>query len=205
MKRMLSILFGLLALAAAAVQPVQADTRSAQLLARLSAEMKALGRYGVTFELTAGDYRDTGRYVVDGECYYLRLGQAEVYCDGDARYELDPAKREVVIDTVDKQGGNLLDNPTHGFDFLDEQFSHAVAGERDGGVTVQLTPRDGKSSALGTIRLTLDAASGLPRAVLYDFDGETVGVTIRSIAPEQDPPARFDPAACAGYEIIDFR
>lgn len=199
MKRLtLLLLAGLVAATAAA------DTRSSQLLAQLSASLRALGRYGVQFEIVSDDYHDAGRYVVEGERYYLRLGDAEVYCDGETRYEIDPAKREVVIDRVDRESRNLLNNPTRGFDFLDDEFVHHTTAERDGSATVVLTP-SGASSPVEAISLTVDTASGLPRSVVYDFDGERIHLTIRRVAAEAEAPAAFSAAKYPDYEMIDFR
>ena len=54
-------------------------------------------------------------YAVEGEGYYLVLGDAEVYCDGAVRYEVDNRRREVTIDVVDTDSRNILNNPASCF------------------------------------------------------------------------------------------
>lgn len=49
-------------------------------------------------------------------------GDAEAYSDGVSKWEVDPSKREVVVDVVDTQSRSLLGNPTRAFDFLDDAF-----------------------------------------------------------------------------------
>lgn len=199
MKRTLTILFCLLLGAAA-----HADDRSAQLLSKLSSALRGMGCYRVEFEVVSDDLRTAGHYVVEGDGYYLRIGDAEVYCDGRTRWEVDPGKREVVIDTVDGGSRNLLDNPTRGFDFLNETFAHAVVGEENGTAVVRLASADA-SAPVGTITLTLDAGSGIPHAVAYDFDGEQVVIVISRVAAEPNPPAPFSAAKYPDFETIDFR
>ena len=95
--------------AVAALEP-SADGRAAEILEKLAAGFRALGAYGVTFEVSSDEYTTRGRYAVEGENYYIAVGEAEVYCDGKIRYEIDNRRREVTIDDVDTSSRNLLSN-----------------------------------------------------------------------------------------------
>ncbi|MFQ7049303.1 MAG: hypothetical protein ACLRR1_11660, partial [Alistipes shahii] len=106
MKRLLSLLLLLSAMQSVAAVPVAADVpaaannvpaagRADAILAGVSDGFRALGAYGVSFEVRSDEYVTRGRYAVEGENYYLVLGDAEVYCDGAVRYEVDNRRREV--------------------------------------------------------------------------------------------------------------
>ena len=64
--------------AVAALAP-SADGRAAEILENLAAGFRALGAYGVTFEVSSDEYTTRGRYAVEGENYYIAVGEAEVY------------------------------------------------------------------------------------------------------------------------------
>ena len=134
MKRLLSLLLLLSAMQSVAAVPAAADVpaaannvpaagRADAILAGVSDGFRALGAYGVSFEVRSDEYVTRGRYAVEGENYYLVLGDAEVYCDGAVRYEVDNRRREVTIDVVDTGSRNILNNPVHAFDFLGSEYA----------------------------------------------------------------------------------
>jgi len=84
-----------------------AQPRATEILERLAAGFRAMDGYGVKFGVVSGDYEARGSYVVEGDSYYLVLGDAEVYCDGAVRYEVDNRRREVTIDVVDTGSRNI--------------------------------------------------------------------------------------------------
>ena len=117
--------------AVAALAP-SADGRAAEILENLAAGFRALGAYGVTFEVSSDEYTTRGRYAVEGEKYYIAVGEAEVYCDGKIRYEIDNRRREVTIDDVDTSSRNLLSNPAHAFDFIGTQYAPSLVSDAEG-------------------------------------------------------------------------
>ena len=134
--------------------PPTAD-RAAGILAGVSDGFRTLGAYGVSFEVRSDEYVTRGRYAVEGEGYYLVLGDAEVYCDGAVRYEVDNRRREVTIDVVDTDSRNILNNPVHAFDFLGSEYAASLVGEQEGHAVVRLTPAPGNTSSAGNIVLSL--------------------------------------------------
>jgi hypothetical protein len=150
----------------------------------------------VSFEVRSDEYVTRGRYAVEGENYYLVLGDAEVYCDGAVRYEVDNRRREVTIDVVD---------PVHAFDFLGSEYAASLAGEQEGRAVVRLTPAPGNTSSAGNIVLTVDTAAMRPVSLRYDYDGEQVQVSVLGIKPLETPLKAFAKDNYAGYEFIDFR
>ena len=204
MKRLLSLLLLLSAMQSVAAVPAAADVpaaannvpaagRADAILAGVSDGFRALGAYGVSFEVRSDEYVTRGRYAVEGENYYLVLGDAEVYCDGAVRYEVDNRRRDI------------LNNPVHAFDFLGSEYAASLAGEQEGRAVVRLTPAPGNTSSAGNIVLTVDTAAMRPVSLRYDYDGEQVQVSVLGIKPLETPLKAFAKDNYAGYEFIDFR
>lgn len=200
MKNMLLLLGSLLW-----VLPVlSADTRSTVLLKGLSEKIRSMEGYVVEFEVLTSDRTIGGRYFVRGDAYYMSFGAAQVFSDGLSRWEVDPDKKEVVIDVVDTASRNILNNPTRAFDLIDGGFSCDLVGESSGKATVRLVPVSA-DTGITTLELTLDTSSLLPLSVAYDLDGERVEVVLSSFRPSAREPDRFHASDYPGYELIDFR
>ena len=216
MKRLLSLLLLLSAMQSVAAVPAAADVpaaannvpaagRADAILAGVSDGFRALGAYGVSFEVRSDEYVTRGRYAVEGENYYLVLGDAEVYCDGAVRYEVDNRRREVTIDDVDTSSRNLLSNPAHAFDFIGTQYAPSLVSDAEGRAVVRLTPTSADASPAGEILVTVDTAAMRPESLRYDYDGEQVQVSVLGIKPLETPLKAFAKDNYAGYEFIDFR
>ena len=190
--------------AVAALAP-SADGRAAEILENLAAGFRALGAYGVTFEVSSDEYTTRGRYAVEGEKYYIAVGEAEVYCDGKIRYEIDNRRREVTIDDVDTSSRNLLSNPAHAFDFIGTQYAPSLVSDANGRAVVRLTPTSADVSPAGEILVTVDTAAMRPESLRYDYDGEQVGIAVLGVAPLDTPLKAFSKGDYKGYEFIDFR
>lgn len=184
--------------------PCAAQSDAAAWLKRLDAAIAREGSYAVHFSVTTSEeFAGRGYYLVDGESYYLVLGDAEVFCDGRIRYEVSRVAREITIVSVDPASRNLLDNPTHAFDFLDESYSSELLSADAERAVVRLTPR--RKGAISEVLLALDARRALPQLVTYLADGLEVKVSILSFEKLQTPVLTFDAARYADYELIDFR
>lgn len=191
--------------AAVAALESSADGRAAEILEKLAAGFRALGAYGVTFEVSSDEYTTRGRYAVEGENYYIAVGEAEVYCDGKIRYEIDNRRREVTIDDVDTSSRNLLSNPAHAFDFIGTQYAPSLVSDANGRAVVRLTPTSANASPAGEILVTVDTAAMRPESLRYDYDGEQVGIAVLGVAPLDTPLKAFSKGDYKGYEFIDFR
>lgn len=200
--RKIKILLSLCALCA--LLPVAAQTDASTALRRLREAVAARSGYAVRFDVETSDgFAGSGRYAVEGESYYLEMGRARVFCDGEVRCEVDDDLREVTLDRVAGEAGNLLDDPVHAFDFLDTRYAAELLSADDGQVVLRLVPRD--RGAVDSILLDIDAQRWLPRRVVYEADGLRVTVAIRSFEESKEPLLRFDRAHFADYEVIDFR
>lgn len=183
----------------------RAAGRATEILEKLAAGFRAMPGYSVDFEVSAGDYKSRGSYVVEGRCYYLVLADAEVFADSVVRYEIDNRRREVTVTEVDAASRNILNNPVRAFDFLGSEYIPALVSEAGGRAVVRLTPAAGNDSPAGSVTVTVDTAAMRPLSLSYDYDGEQVQVGILSIAPLAGHVRLFDKNAYAGYEFIDFR
>ena len=147
-----------------AVFSVQADNRPQAVLKQLTAALGALEGYSVVFEVhTDGDVVP-GYYEVSGDNYYMHVNGQEVYGDAEFRYEIDPDRKEVVIDRVDLTSHNLLNNPTRAFDFIDREYAASLLSEKGSTAVIRLTPLR-IQSAVGQIDVEVDTARSLPTAV----------------------------------------
>ena len=117
-----------------------AQPRATEILERLAAGFRAMDGYGVKFGVVSGDYEARGSYVVEGDSYYLVLGDAEVFADGAVRREVDNRRREVTVTEVDTASRNILNNPVRAFDFLGSEYTPSLVSEADGRTGVRLTP-----------------------------------------------------------------
>lgn len=201
MKRLLWLLLAL----AVGVETISAAGRAAEILGRMAAEFRTMKGYEVEFSIGAGDYHASGSYAVRGEAYTLTLGDAEVYCDGTLRYEVDKARREVTIVGVDTTSRNILNNPVRAFDFLGDDYRAELLSEAGGRASIRLTPVAGSGASAGEITVTVATGTMRPERLDYDFDGERIRVEVRRVAPLAAPLAAFDRSRFEGFEFIDFR
>ena len=205
MKKFIAFIFTLLC---AANVCAQSDDSAKVLIGRLSEKIRAMENYEVEFNVKSGDQTIKGYYAVSGEKYYISIGDAEVYCDGSARYEVNPQNKEVTVDAVDTKSHNILTNPTRAFDFIDGEFTFATVGSADGATTIKLTST-AENAALGTIFVTIDNATAQPRSLTYDVDGDQIVVEIASldemVGMVDISMFTFDKGNYRGYEIVDFR
>lgn len=185
--------------------PVAAGNRAAEILGRLAEGFRTMKGYEVSFEIEAGEYRAGGSYAVEHEGYFLELGDAEVFCDGAVRYEVDNARREVTIVGVDTTSRNILNNPVRAFDFPGSDYAPELVAEKDGRAVVRMNLTVGGDSAAGSVTVTVDTATMRPVAVDYDYEGERVHVSVSRVASLAAPVRKFDPKRYEGYEFIDFR
>lgn len=185
--------------------PTLAAGRAAEIIAQLSSGFRTMKGYSVAFTVTAGDYLSKGNYAVEGDRYYLTLGDAEVFCDGETRYEVDNRRREVTVTGVDPSSRNILNNPTQAFDYLGSEYTPSLLWERDGKAAVLLTPLRKVTASSYKITVTVSLAPIRPESLSYDYDGEHVQIALGSITPQSTSIRSFDRDKFAGYEFIDFR
>lgn len=182
---------------------VFADRQTDAMLAQMSAKLKAMGEYEVAFRVSAGTFNAKGQYTVSGREYQLTLGDAEVFCDGATRYEVNNALEEIIIDTVNPSERNILNNPVGGLEFLSEEFSSELVSRGDNDTVISLTPTAKSDNT--TIEITLNNDTHLPSRIVYRMAGDAITIDLLSVKPSTTKLQHFDAATYNDYEIIDFR
>ena len=163
-------------------------------------------RYAMKIEVEMmGEEPIEGLFMVDGQDYYIAIGIMEVYGDGSRRYEVNNERKEVTIDSVDLGSVDLLTNPTHAFDFVDEEFrSELVSYSATVGV-LRLVPRD---SALGIseieVAMRRDGERVVPTRVTYDYGGDSISIELTAVAWSERGLPRWDKNEYRAYDIVSF-
>lgn len=163
-------------------------------------------RYAMKIEVEMmGEEPIEGLFMVDGQDYYITIGIMEVYGDGSRRYEVNNERKEVTIDSVDLGSVDLLTNPTHAFDFVDEEFrSELVSYSATAGV-LRLVPRD---SALGIseieVAMRRDGERVVPTRVTYDYGGDSISIELTAVAWSERGLPRWDKNEYRVYDIVSF-
>ena len=183
--------------AVAALAP-SADGRAAEILEKLAAGFRALGAYGVAFEVSSDEYTTRGRYAVEGENYYIAVGEAEVYCDGKIRYDgvnINRIKKAdlrrslgIVLQDTHLFTGTVMDNIRYGkLDATDEECVNAAKlanadsfiNRLPHGYETVLTG-DGGSLSQGQRQLLNIARAAISRAPILILDEATSSVDTRT-------------------------
>lgn len=174
-----------------------------QILQRVSAYMDSAAGYEVQFEIKSADFSSLGSYRVKDDSYYISIVGAEVYSDGDVRYEVDNTRKEVNIDQMDNSSRNILDNPTRCFDFVEDDYSAEVVNRTDDSVTIKLQSKD--EAIEGEIFITILTTTAAPTKLAYKLYDETIEVIVASVNSKIKSVKEFERSAYKDYEIIDFR
>jgi len=205
MKRVIALIFTVLCAMNVMAQNGNDDAKA--LIGKLSEQMRSMENYEVSFTVVSGEQKVKGYYAVSGEKYYISIDDAEVFCDGGARYEVNPANKEVTVDAVDTKSHNILTNPTRAFDFVDGDFNFEMVATNATSTTIKLTPKE--KNALGIIFVDMQREPVKPTALAYEYDGQTIKIEINSLDEMTGmvdiSMFTFDKNNYRGYEIVDFR
>lgn len=205
MKRVIALIFTVLCAMNVMAQNGNDDAKA--LIGKLSEQMRSMENYEVSFTVVSGEQKVKGYYAVSGEKYYISIDDAEVFCDGGARYEVNPANKEVTVDAVDTKSHNILTNPTRAFDFVDGDFNFEMVATNATSTTIKLTPKE--NNALGIIFVDMQCEPVKPTALAYEYDGQTIKIEINSLDEMTGmvdiSMFTFDKNNYRGYEIVDFR
>lgn len=184
---------------------LSAQTTARQWLERLDASLGE--RYAMTLHIamTNAEQPLIGYLMIDGDSFYLTLGAMEVYSDGKLRYEVNNERKEVTEDRVNLSSADLLSNPTRAFEFVGEQFDIALLSANATDVELHIKPLDA-DMGISNIALSLKVAGGkvLPDAIVYDYDGEVVGITLEMMDAKDKALPRWSKDRYRAYDIVSF-
>lgn len=174
---------------------------AATLLETIERSFAALGNYRVTFTVTMDNMVTEGSYAVSGNDFYITLYGAEYYVADGVKYEVNAERKEIVVDSAESLGGDLLSNPAQGFSTLARDFNQTDI-TIDTRKAVRLSARDG---GVGDILVVADKDGKLPQMIVYIYDNARMTIVLDSIKTLAGGIPRFDRANYPDFELIDMR
>ncbi len=177
------------------------------LLGELKSSLEQLNPYGVKVNIKYGGVSMIGYYEVDGDSYYIRVDEQELYGDSKVKYEVFNSRKEVVIDSVvEDNSGNILNNPATVFSTIISSYSSNVISDNQTTTTLELKPIAGVGDeSIESINLTISKATKLPVEIIYRYGDDTIVIGIDSIEKLTSPITSYSRSKYADYKTIDFR
>lgn len=162
-------------------------------------------RYATFITVSAYDEDINGYFMVDGDGYYIELGVMEVYSDGRLRYEINNERKEVTEDRVNLEAVDLLTNPTRAFKFVDSEYDTTIDQTLSNGVVLKLVPKaDDMGIAAIYLELQKSGAKVLPTSITYDYDGQTVTITLAQADVADVELPRWSEQEYRAYDMVSF-
>lgn len=181
---------------------------SAQFTARewIDALNYCLGdKYALFMKVDAYGEEINGYFMVEEDSYYIQLGTMEVYSNGKLRYEINNERKEVTEDRVDLESIDLLTNPTHAFEFLDEEFTSSIFEEIHNGVILKLEPKEDIGITAIYVSVINDGKGNItPHAIKYDYEGEQVAIALIMADASSSIMPKWDKSRYTTYDMVSF-
>lgn len=171
------------------------------LIEHFENSLKGLGDYRVTFTATMGDMVTSGNYAVSGSDFYIVIAGVEYYVAQGVKHEVNSERKEIVVDSAESMGGDLLSNPAKGFSILARDFEQRDI-TIDSRKAVRLNPRSGEG---GEILVVANKSGNLPQMIVYIYDDSRMIITLDAIESLTSGIPRFDRSKYPDYEVIDMR
>lgn len=171
------------------------------LIEHFENSLKGLGDYRVTFTATMGDMVTSGNYAVSGSDFYIVIAGVEYYVAQGVKYEVNSERKEIVVDSAESMGGDLLSNPAKGFSILARDFEQRDV-TIDSRKAVRLSPRSGEG---GEILVVANKSGNLPQMIVYIYDDSRMIITLDAIESLTSGIPRFDRSKYPDFELIDMR
>lgn len=171
------------------------------LIEHFENSLKGLGDYRVTFTATMGDMVTSGNYAVSGSDFYIVIAGVEYYVAQGVKHEVNSERKEIVVDSAESMGGDLLSNPAKGFSILARDFEQRDV-TIDSRKAVRLSPRSGEG---GEILVVANKGGDLPQMIVYIYDDSRMIITLDAIESLTSGIPRFDRSKYPDFELIDMR
>ncbi len=171
------------------------------LIEHFESSLKGLGDYRVTFTATMGDMVTSGNYAVSGNDFYIVIAGVEYYVAQGVKHEVNSERKEIVVDSAESMGGDLLSNPAKGFSILARDFEQRDI-TIDSRKAVRLSPRSGEG---GEILVVANKGGDLPQMIVYIYDDSRMIITLDAIESLTSGIPRFDRSKYPDFELIDMR
>ena len=192
MKRVLSALFIIIGIHSAS---------ATSLLATFEQTLAAMGRYCVEFTVTLDQYTTSGRYIVSGNDFYAAVAGVEYYVAGGVKHEVNSQTKEIIVDSAESLGSDIISNPAQGFSALVRDFDAAdtaISGHK----AVILTPKQGGADSVVVVA---DQSGKLPQRIVYCYDTAKMVIELRKVERYATELPTFDSSKYADFELVDMR
>ncbi len=181
-------------------------TDASEVLSQLIKKLKSYEHYSANVSVEVGTSTIEGYYEVDGEDYYVRIGEQELYGADGVKYEVYGDREEVIIDNISDKANNILDNPSKAFDFAELGFdSEYLDQSSDKQVVIRLIANVQNDMPIDHIDVTINKSTLLPSRLEYIFDTDTFVVNINDITKSTSPMKVYNQTNYSDFEVIDFR
>ena len=188
------------------------------ILSKLSSEAKAYGSIEATYvshmvdKVSDFEAKQEGKIFIDGEKYFLDLGDYTIICDGITIWTYETSVNDCYVDDADAMAEEGMD-PSKLFTLWEDDFKNELKEPTEIGnrtVThVNLYPNQGEEKPFHTIQLFIDEAKmEMVRDVVKGREGTDVTYDVTSFRPRAQVSAEkftFDANAFPGVTIIDNR
>lgn len=152
-----------------------------------------------------------GMLKMQGKKYFIRLGDNQIFSDGQTRWTYNEDMNEVYID--DAEGGEDALNPTDLYTVWETGFKHYYDGETThNGAShhlIKLNPNKPDEKAFHTVKLFIDKSKmEVTKMEILGKQGDDYTYLVKTFKTETDYPSStfvFDKAKFPGVEVIDNR
>lgn len=192
-----------------------------EILNKLSAKTKAYHSISASFKFKLEDEASNthseqdGTIKIEGNKYYLVLGDNTIISNGTTRWTYNRSNNEVYIDNIDTTSGgdNGMINPSHLFSMWETGFKRTYDGMKtiDGKSLeeIRLFPNNPKGKSYHTIKLYIDGQKNeIARIVVMGKDGQNFTYIVKSFEGNGDVPAslfEYNPTDHPHADVIDNR
>ena len=186
------------------------DQTANTLLKKAAAKMSGTVSFSVTVVNLDADKKETFRHKVDilynAPRYRVKTSDLEIYCNGQAVWQLNKPNKEVVITPMTDSDDDIT-NPARLLSNYSKSFrAKFIREESDGTAIVDLQPM--KARSYHKIRLFINSKTGLLKKMeQHNFDSSRGVYTLSNFKNTKatDADFTFNTKANPGVEVVDMR
>lgn len=193
------------------------DAKSKAILDKVSNKTRQYSTitsdFTFTLEDKAADVKQTqeGLIKMKGQKYYIKLGDNQIYSDGETRWTYNEDMNEVYIDYA--EGGEDALNPSKLYTVWETGFKNYYEKEVvENGRTydvIKLIPTDPSEKTFHTIKVYIDQAKEeIGKVEIFGKQGDNYTYVVKSFKTDAnygDNTFVYDKSAHAGADVIDNR
>jgi outer membrane lipoprotein-sorting protein len=193
------------------------DAQAKQLLDELSNKTRKFASITSDFSFTLEDkvaeveQSQEGLLKMQGNKYYIRLGDNQIFSDGQTRWTYNEDMNEVYVDDAD--GGDDVLDPTKIYTVWETGFKHYYVGEvTENGASqhlIKLNPNNPQDKSFHTVKLYISKTKmQVSKMEIFGKQGDNYTYLVKTFRTDVDYPVStfvFDKSKFPGVEMIDNR